>query len=232
MEKLDKFARIGQHFQAVKNLPWVADVISWDDIDIVVLEHWENKHPAPNEDHITNALTHKRLKLLGWTLKWALEKMGIDITQVAFTLKGRPGKVLRPTSWVGWYEHVWAWSIWLDALRTIWVEISDEVGSVIPANLYQTASSWDIASQLLINVQQMRRLLINPADVKIGAKFEIETQNSVYQLIVNERWNFVVTHRIDGSLPIWTKLHSFGLAWELIGYLGTITSPITTMKKL
>lgn len=231
MEKLDKFARIGQHFQAVKGLPWVADVISWDDIDIIVLEHEENKHPAPYEDDITEALTHRRVKLFGWTLKWALKKMGIDISQLGFTLKGRPEKVLRPTSW-GEYAYISAWAIWLETIPALWVEISDEVGRVMPANLYQKSFSSNTGKQLLIDIQHMRRLWIDPADVKIGTKFQIETQNSVYGLSVDKSWDFVVTDRIDGSLPIWTKLHSFGPRWELVGYFGTITSPVATMKKL
>jgi hypothetical protein len=225
------FSRYPQHLDAIRWLPWVAKVIAGDGIDIIVLEN-ENGSLTSTSDDVIEFLNQRRAKLWFSSLRSTLEKIGIDISQVGFMVDGG-NNVMRFQEWGEDYELVWVWNIGIRTLRELWVDISLQVGDIIPANLAWLRWFHDINTHLLMNIENLRRLGIDPADVVVGARFEIETVNSVYTIRVNEEGCFMMESSIDGGdIPVWFLFVWFGKNWALRWLSGGGTSPVKSMKKL
>jgi hypothetical protein len=221
------FSRYPQHLDAIRWLPWVAKVISGDGIDIIVLEN-ENRSLTATSDDMNEYLNKPRLTLWWKSLRSALEKKGIDISQVGFMIDG--DTVVRRL-WVSDvdFECVWVWKIGIPALRILWVNIADDVGDIIPVNLLEESSP----ETLLMNLEYLRRLRISPADIVIWAKFEITTRNSRYHLEVNQQGVFELRKIIDGALDSKVSLFRWFGGWSiLLWFAGQYTTPVTSMRKI
>lgn len=222
--------RYPQHHEAIQKLPGVDSVITWDEMDIIVLDALSWNRSLHAED-LLELLNSRRVKLWWGSLSSTLTKLGVDIYQVGFTSKGNT-RVLRLKKWEDGVEFVWAGSIGIGWLKRLWVAISDEVGSIIPAHLHSETSFERLHRVLLDNFYSLKRLWIDPSEVVIGARFQVKTGNSVYTIFVNKAWNFEIESSIDGVLKKNTTLAWFNNEWQLLTFTWGATTPVTSMKKL
>lgn len=209
-----------ERLASLKEIPWVVDVVQGKDIDIVILE----KKQSPIQLELDRFRTDIKTR-------W------IEVEELAFMYQWDRSILNPKPTEHGAGKFLTFRQVGEEALKKIGIMTWNGLDAVIPPSLLDkvTYSADDI---IRMNTH-LKTLWVNPADVKVGAKFRITTKSSTsastYILTVNEKGLFQIKDEDEINLQkpkmIGAEFIEFNNIWQLVWDRGQ-TSPVQTMEKL
>lgn len=202
------------------NMPGIVKVVSGAEIDIVVLEKKDGRIEPEIE-----------------ALRSELEARWFKVEELGFMYEDSKS-ILNPktTSLGGAGTFLSFEQVGLDALEQLRILEVNKLGGVIPPTMLKSQTY--NASDLIALIGHLRHFGVDPADVVVGAKFNIVTESessrSEYVITVNDEGKFeIMNDEINRKKPgmIGAKFTEFSDTRRLIGS-GSNTSPIVSMVKI
>lgn len=201
----------------MKAIEGVVNVVSGNDIDIIVLRK--------QTGHIQFWIDEVKDKLI---------KIWVNVEQVAFMYEGATSILNpKPTANGGAGTLLSFAQVGIEALKELRIIQWGTLDSIIPPSL-MSKPTYNATDIITMN-RHLQALNVDPADIRVGAKFLITTESgSQYVLTVNEEGLFEIKNdEINLKKPnmIWATFIEFNSTRRLVGWKSN-TSPVLTMVKL